>query len=166
VILGADKRGYCFFQWNPPADGRDFVSGADFNNDLGWINTAEIFDPVSETFSIVSPGPAVRRDRHASVTLLDGRVLLLGGFASRASATFNTGTGTFASLPDLPAVHGFGLTATRLSDGRVVVAGGAGEGTGDPTDVPLLGTFTDAPDRPDIVSGGAEILLSRWCTEL
>ena len=69
------------------------------------------------------------------MTLLDGRVLLVGGHESRRSAVFDPETSTFAALPDMSTIHGFGLTATRLLDGRVLVLGGAEDFGGAPSNV-------------------------------
>ena len=67
-------------------------------------------------------GKAANRSSHAGTTLLsDGTVLVIGGTAelyNRASGTFTAATSLLQSRS--------GHTATRLLDGRVLVAGGYG----------------------------------------
>src|SRR5262245_29379580 len=66
------------------------------------------------------------RAAHTATTLLDGRVLIVGGLASNATASaelFDPTTRRFsatASLRTPRASH----TATLLADGRVLIAGG------------------------------------------
>ena len=134
------------------ADGRVVVTGG--TNDLGWPLTAEIYDPVTETFTVAASasephvGPIAR--------LADGRILVAGGHpeifdpsestpvvipAPRADRTF-----TEAARPDrVRSDH----TAIRLFDGRVLVIGGHGSDGGDATTTaelydPETGTFSPA----------------------
>lgn len=88
----------------------------------------EIYDPVLETF--VSSGSLLeRRSRHASIALLDGTVLFLGGIGGAAGDPLAT---VERYLPQLDAVQAVAPmasprvdhTATRLADGRVLVVGG------------------------------------------
>lgn len=129
-------------------DGRVLVSGSTYDNDADtWLDGVEVFDPETGTFEAVDPGPSPRWDRHASVSLVDGRVLLVGGNESRAAAVFDAADDTFSALPDLAGIHGYGLAAIRLADGRVLVTGGVAEFGGIPTAVaevfdPALGRWT------------------------
>jgi IPT/TIG domain/Galactose oxidase, central domain len=107
-------------------DGRVLIVG-------GGDGTAELFDPTSGTFSITGP-PRTGRLNATATLLADGRVLIAGGlgltagpdgFLTRLNSAeiFDAATGTFratGSMIQTRRRH----TATLLSDGRVLVAGG------------------------------------------
>jgi Galactose oxidase, central domain len=75
------------------------------------------------------PGPmGAGRQIHTATRLVDGRVLVAGGYASNdfslESATlYDPADDTFAPTGSLAAARGM-HTATRLADGRVLIAGG------------------------------------------
>src|SRR5215213_3836664 len=106
------------------SDGRVLITGGE--NADGVLNTAEIFDPVSGTFSTSGNMNAARAD-HTATLLADGRVLIIGGRAASGALTttevFDTATGTFTSGPNV-SVARTGHSATLFADGRVLVAGG------------------------------------------
>jgi len=103
----------------------------------GWIghgatDSAELYDPATQKFSAVSRMTA-RRGRPSATMLADGDVLIAGGQdhdsvdAILASAeVFHAATKTFQSVGSMHAGR-IAHTATLLSDGRVLVAGGRGE---------------------------------------
>jgi hypothetical protein len=108
------------------ADGRVLLAG-------GWdgtetLSAAELFDPATGAFTPTGSMTS-RRTLHAAVRLLDGRVLVAGGTmegpletAPLASAElYDPATGTFSALPDMATPRN-GLSATRLRDGRVLLA--------------------------------------------
>jgi Galactose oxidase, central domain/Kelch motif len=93
------------------------------------LASAEIFDPKSNAFTATGH-MADARCGHAAALIADGRVLMTGGDAvygdptSFASAEIYDGrTGTFSPTGPM-AVARIGQTATRLADGRILVAGG------------------------------------------
>ncbi len=64
---------------------------------------------------------------HSAASLADGRVLLIGGFYSDTSADlYDPATGAFSRTGSTAQPHHSG-TASVLTDGRVLVAGGRGE---------------------------------------
>lgn len=75
---------------------------------------------------------AVARSAHTATTLLDGRVLVTGGFAGSeaglgSTELFDPATEKFAQGPTL--LHArLAHTATRLNDGRVLIVGGLDNG--------------------------------------
>src|SRR5206468_1994800 len=116
------------------ADGRVLAAGGVDLTPQGepiTLDSAAIYDPSRNAWRVAAAMPAVRRD-HEAVLLADGRVLFVGGRAINQTLTPDgeiydpatdrwTPTGPLAAPTDL-ALH----TATPLADGRVLVAGGAG----------------------------------------
>ncbi|WP_438029549.1 kelch repeat-containing protein [Sorangium sp. So ce233] len=115
----------------PLPDGRVLVAGG-MDIDGSILDSAEIFDPVSDTWL-----PAERmhtaRTFHTATQLPDGSVLITGGFGGApdeswlASAElFDPAAGTWTPL-DSMLVARDSHTATPLGGGRVLVAGGANQ---------------------------------------
>ena len=102
------------------------------------------YDPVAETFSTtfipsgggspVTPTLVEPRSSHTQTTLLDGRILITGGHQGASGTNpgspvasteiFDPVTGQFAAAAPMASARAM-HTATRLTDGRVLVAGGA-----------------------------------------
>ncbi len=123
-------------------DGRVLIAGG--RNDDTFLATAELYDPTTATFSPTGSMTAPRVWGSA-VRLKDGRVLMVGGnglssLSGISLEVYDPGTGRFIAVgpeshpnPTCPpggqCGEGFGppregLTATVLSDGRVLIAGG------------------------------------------
>jgi hypothetical protein len=88
--------------------------------------TADLFDPLTDTFRAASP-MAVPRASHVGAGLRDGRVLIAGGWtgsAALASAEiYDPTTGRFSALAAMGDAR-ISPAATLLRDGRVLVTGG------------------------------------------
>ena len=99
------------------------------------LATAEIYDPFTDTVSLVPGGMTTVRGAHTATLLTDGRVLITGGTVSGGIIT------RFAEIydPVTDSVGGTGSmaegrsghTATLLSDGKVLIVGGTATGLGD-----------------------------------
>ena len=112
-------------------DGRVLILGGLHN---GPLATAEVFDPASGSFS--PAGPMVSAHAYHTATLLkDGRVLVTGGLAQHFSAwdpitsvasaeLFDPATGLFSATREMGTAR-LGHTATLLSNGKVLIAGGS-----------------------------------------
>lgn len=94
------------------------------------LNTAELYDPASGTWSYTSPLAAVRIG-HTATLLSNGKVLVAGGGSSNNAALIQPGaelydpqTGTWASAGNMPSGAHFSHAAAALADGRVAIAGG------------------------------------------
>ena len=127
------------------SDGRVLVSGGyshqtyEYYDDNGFpvsytesssLQSAEIYDPVSGTWSPTGSMRAGSRSWHPSTLLSDGRVLVSGGGSTygynpvfATAEIYNPATGTWA-LTAAMLTPRWGLTATLLPDGRVLVSGG------------------------------------------
>ncbi|GBF44275.1 hypothetical protein LPTSP2_35780 [Leptospira ellinghausenii] len=91
------------------------------------LNTAEIYDPNTETFTQLSNRLKTPRSFSCSVVLNDGRVMIIGGtdgvFAPKDTTEFfDPNTETFSWGPNLPTPVG-ALKCLKLSDGNVLIYG-------------------------------------------
>jgi hypothetical protein len=132
-------------------DGRVLIAGGTAAGTGGrfGLETAELYDPKTGTFSPTGSMTIARVD-HTATLLADGRVLIVGGLGPTimsgsdrlASAELYDPTeGTFRATGSL-VVPRYTHTATRLTDGRVlIVGGGSGDGPWAELYDPNLGTF-------------------------
>ena len=137
-------------------DGRVLITGGAVGNFSGCpgvggqVNTAEIYDPQSGTFSPTG-SMAVARVNHSAIRLDDGRVLVVGGWTNcRITATnlaeiYNPTTGMFSSTGSMSIARGDNPPIIKLSDGKVLVLGGTFEGG--------FGTATSQVDLYDPTAG-------------
>jgi hypothetical protein len=100
---------------------------------LNPLAGAELYDPATNSWSVAAP-MIEPRIRHTATPLPDGRVLVTGGqrldgalfgFATDAEIYDPEANRWSATAP--MATNRIGQTATRLPDGRVLVAGGGDE---------------------------------------
>ena len=132
------------------ADGRVLVTGG--SHETVRYNSAEIFDPVSGTFTLLPTAMAWPRESHQTTLLPDGRVLITGGDKGLSSTNtaelFDPATQTFTLTAGLMSIPRQYHSATLLPSGRVLIAGGQNYqgATNDPVDSvevfdPTTGTF-------------------------
>ncbi|MGI8983633.1 MAG: SBBP repeat-containing protein, partial [Acidimicrobiales bacterium] len=111
------------------------AGGSNFNS----LTSIELFDPVAETWALVSV-LSVPRFYHTATVLGSGKVLLAGGQNVDArggivsAELYDPATNDIAFAGLLNDPHTRVHTATLLLDGRVLVAAGAGPPTGGPAD--------------------------------
>lgn len=107
------------------ADGRALLVGGLDAMDVP-MTSAELFDPATKTFAATG-STAVAHSVHGMVTLDDGRVLVVGGYAKPDSTTaaelYDATAGTFSAAASMKGTRGF-ATVTKMTDGRVLVVGG------------------------------------------
>lgn len=130
-------------------DGRVLIAGGyATNSSNGMTTSAELYDPSTGTYASAA-ALAVARAEHATVTLADGRILVVGGIglsgggsANLASAEiYDPSTGAWTTTGAMNAPRRSPL-ALALSNGKVLVAGGdAAAATSEIFD-PASGTFT------------------------
>lgn len=138
-----------------------------------YVST-ELYDPATGTFR-TSANMIQRRHKHDAVLMADGRVLIIGGAderdrqgAYKTAEIYDPSAGSFARVAEMHlSRYKLNGTAVRLSDGRVLVAGGATAAElFDPSRnrfelVPggfgserLFATATRLPDDRVIIAGG------------
>jgi hypothetical protein len=107
-------------------DGRVLVAGGNTQGG-GTINTAEVYDPASGSWSIAGAMSAARSGA-AAVPLPDGRILIAGGESNgHASATleiFDPATNSFQAVNGLLSSPRMQHATVALEDGRVLIVGG------------------------------------------
>jgi N-acetylneuraminic acid mutarotase len=134
-------------RWRPAAtllrDGRVLVTGG---FELAALDTAEIYAPSGETWTPVPATMTVPRYYHTSTLLPSGRVLLVGGGTSPASAElFDPTSGTFTATGNPVLAHDTDFTATLLANGRVLVVGGIANPQAAEVYDPVTGTWAAVP---------------------
>jgi hypothetical protein len=135
--------------------------------------TAEqLYDPASGTFSPAGRTTRIYSDGFQSAALTDGTVLFSGGYAEVASDSYSSGaelydpsSGSFRPTGDMTTARA-AHTATLLPDGTVLIAGGEGKPSSNPTANtsaeiydPAAGTFSPTGDMPDGREGHTATLL-------
>jgi hypothetical protein len=127
--------------------GRVLVAGgADREYGGGVLATAEVYDPVSGTWTATGR-MAVARRNHTATLLPGGRVLVTGGtdgsgMLQKSAEVYDAATGSWS--PARPMTVGRAYhSATVLADGQVLVAGGGGSANReDSTSVELFNPAT------------------------
>ncbi len=102
-----------------------FKKGPDGHSQL-YSNTAELYDPVTRTFSYTGKLHTARCGQAATL-LPGGNVLITGGNNDKPSLAsaelYNAATGTWSALPDMLTGRE-GHRAILLINGKVLIAGG------------------------------------------
>jgi hypothetical protein len=148
-------------------NGKVLITGGVATSGSDPVATAELYDPATGAFTITG-AMATARAQHTATLLPDGRVLIAGGTTSSppplTSAWLSTGAGNFqgtatAEVYD-PSTGSFSATgsmlaprvfhtATLLSNGQVLIAGGGNENSTAEVYDPATGSFS--------ITGGMEI---------
>ncbi|MBI4927363.1 MAG: hypothetical protein HY835_06330 [Anaerolineae bacterium] len=109
-------------------DGRVLAVGGE--SGTGALSSAEVFNPATQQWTATGSLSQARYG-HTATRLTDGRVLVVGGCSTgtlpsctTSAELFNPTTGTWSSAAALPTGARRDHTATLLSDGSVLVAGG------------------------------------------
>jgi len=140
----------------PLRDGTILIAGG--INGSASISSTLTFDPQTAVFTPADP-MALRRRQHTATLLKDGRVLVAGGRgtagqeALASAEIYDPATRTWDSTGSMPGQGKRQHTATRLLDGRVLVAGGQDNGES-PTHTtalwsPETGTWKAAAPLPN-----------------
>ena len=107
------------------------VGGRDPSSDTGGaLSSAELYDPTTGAFTLLTATMAFAREFHTATLLNDGQVLIAGGTASAGSAStppayeelYDPTTQTFLQTGALNAPRI--VSTAALSDGTVLIMGG------------------------------------------
>jgi len=105
-------------------DGRILITGG-----MSGIRTAEIFDPVTNTYLATGPMQTGRAG-HTATLLANGKVLVAGGYNGNyldSAELYDPATGRFTSAGTMVMPRS-GHTAVMLQNGKVLLVGGVGTG--------------------------------------
>ena len=107
----------------------------DTNNEDG-NNSAELYDPATQTFTAITATMTVPRGAHVAVLLPNGKVFLAGGFnmgftdlpfAHNTAELYDPATQTFTAIAaTMTSSRSDHPAATLLPNGKVLIAGGEG----------------------------------------
>lgn len=112
------------------------AGGANYVNGIGVIeNSAELFDPVSNSFSPTG-SMLDAHELHTATLLNSGTVLLVGGLVGSGSPNstgeiYDPASGLFTFVWSSMSATRFEHTATLLGSGKVLLVGGASSTTAD-----------------------------------
>ena len=90
-----------FFGSNILEDGRIFVIGGEYSGPSGtanWTNTGEIYNPVSNTWTNITPSPKTQVGDEPSQILVDGRILV-GDLSDNGTEIYNPSTNAWTAGP-------------------------------------------------------------------
>src|SRR5882724_3894965 len=139
-------------------DGRVLVAGGTVSGG-GATNSAEIYDPLSGTWTSIAGGMVEARSGAAAALLQDGRVLIAGGESSGVASTtleiFDPVAGTFSAAGVMSSPRTKHAMAV-LADGRVIIIGGSnGTAPVATTDIlnPVAGSVAAGPSLATRRSG-------------
>jgi N-acetylneuraminic acid mutarotase len=134
--------------------GKVLVTGGDINNNGSsepLTASAELYDPASATWSSAGSLGEIR-SRHTATLLANGKVLVTGGTGSydlefghgfpSSAELYDPVSNTWSPAADMSRAR-WGLTATLLPGGKVLVAGGIDDRGGDPADAELYDPASD-----------------------
>jgi hypothetical protein len=123
-------------------DGRVLIAGGVRTSDGGFhwetLQTAEVFDPATGTFSATGSMNEARLF-HAATLLADGRALITGGSGNNSAEIYDPGTGSFRPTGAMMTERHWHVV-TLLPDGRVLVTGGLRDATAEVYD-PVTASF-------------------------
>jgi hypothetical protein len=118
------------------------------STDTSPLRTAELFDPVANSFTLTGAMKTARKS-HTATLLSSNLVMVAGGKSAtgylKSAEIYDPGTGTFRTIASLNTVRALD-TATLLNDQTTLIVGGVSTG-GDETDTcelfnPVTETFS------------------------
>jgi N-acetylneuraminic acid mutarotase len=119
------------------------------------LNSAEIYDPATRTFSSVPDMPGSNRAGANAILLSNGKVLVAGGASGselwKSAIIFDVTTNSWSSVSSqMQTEHYLNAAIVTLNDGRVLIAGGqtVGGESVSKTDIfdPTTNTFSAGPE--------------------
>lgn len=128
TATGAMKARRAYFTLSVLPDGKALAAGGYYYDESAhYLNSSEIYDPLTNTWTMTGNSMSTARRKHTATVLLDGRVLVAGGQNSdgtiKTAEIYDPATGLWTTTGSMTQQR-YGHTATRLQDGRVLVVGG------------------------------------------
>lgn len=111
-------------------NGLVLIAGGSNNGDGDGMNTAEIYNPATQTFTALAATLTTPRGGHTATLLKNGRVLLTGGFFNSSSGLataelYDPATQAFTAIAGTMTSAREGHAAALLRNGQVLVTGGS-----------------------------------------
>jgi N-acetylneuraminic acid mutarotase len=107
------------------------AAGAKGSNTGGWLNTADLYDPTRQSFTLTKFGLKTARVDHTASLLSSGKVLVAGGRSASAALpngeVFDPATETWGSTANSMASGHAEHAAATLPSGKVLVIGGSSD---------------------------------------
>jgi Abnormal spindle-like microcephaly-assoc'd, ASPM-SPD-2-Hydin len=110
-------------------DGTVLIAGGDIGNSQG-LTSAEIYNPTTKSFAATQGSMTTRRTNHTATLLSDGTVLIAGGQGNysgqkawQSAEIYNPANQLFTAVGNMTVARS-SQTATLLTDGTVLIAGG------------------------------------------
>jgi hypothetical protein len=112
-------------------NGKILIAGGYEAGGAGFLKSAELYDPATGLFTPTGSMGTARRS-HTATLLANGKVLVAGGRMARGPSNmlnlydelYDPAFGTFTPVTGSMATRRDSHTATRLADGKVLIAGG------------------------------------------
>jgi WD40 repeat protein len=115
----------------PLGNGQVLVTGGAYDNNSHHTNSTELYNPTNATWTLAAP-MSIARVSHTATLLTDGQVLVAGGYYYSAgqqilstAELYNPTNGTWTPVNPIANAR-YAHTATRLANGKVLIAGGQG----------------------------------------
>jgi N-acetylneuraminic acid mutarotase len=146
-------------------DGTVLITGGHASSFSGGTiyNSAEIYDPSTNTMILLSNQMVEARTRHSAVKLQDGRVLILGGHSHAtqysSAEIYDPYNETFTLVGGMSTVRGGGQSAVLLNSGKVLVVGGTSVLTAEIFD-PIMNTFNNTGNLNSVRTDPTATLLT------
>jgi Ca2+-binding RTX toxin-like protein len=145
-----------FSQWTPAAplsearsahsatlltDGRVLVAGGRSLTNAFIGITAQVYSPATDTWA-PTPNMSLSASAPRAVRLADGRVLVTD--SSTLAGVYDPATNTWSPTGSMSQIRGMNYRMVALADGRAIVIGSSGCGTGAEIWSPSTGAWTSA----------------------
>lgn len=171
TATGSPNQGRTYHSATLLPSGEVLIAGGQISVSGGsqTISSAELYDPVSGSFTTIAATLGDDRTGHSATLLASGDVLLVGGLQTttpgsgvclNSAEIYDPGAGTFTGTGGLPTGRcGLGLTTSPLlASGEVLVVGGS-DSTAQLYD-PVAGTFSSTGIMASLHISGTATLLS------